>query len=165
MLAAVHRLSPSPEARRLLLRLGRVADAAAVADRILIEADRSHPRRGACGPCLKGTEKMNRLNHAPSSMRRAKVQGISCELSAKADLAWHRSDEGKWTFSVGEPRTHYHLYCSEKGNHAGFNKPDSEKMKFYYRDLPPTLQKVITTPDQASDQMPDPDLDKDLSAV
>jgi hypothetical protein len=39
MLAAVHWLSPSPEARRLLLRLGRVADAAAVADRILIEAD------------------------------------------------------------------------------------------------------------------------------
>ena len=95
-----------------------------------------------------------------------KCKGHIVRIEAfKADLAWHRSDEGKWTFSVGEPRTHYHLYCSEKGNHAGFNKPDSEKMKFYYRDLPPTLQKVITTPDQASDQMPDPDLDKDLSGL
>jgi hypothetical protein len=41
LMAALDRLSPSREARRLdtLLRVGRVADAAALAERILIDAD------------------------------------------------------------------------------------------------------------------------------
>jgi hypothetical protein len=60
----------------------------------------------------------------------------------KADIAWHRADDGKWSLAVGEPRSHFHLYCSEKDNHAGHGKPDA--MKFYYQDLPPTLKKVIT---------------------
>lgn len=61
-----------------------------------------------------------------------------------AHLAWHRSDDGKWTRSVGQPRSHYHFYCSEKDNHAGYGKPDNEAMKFYYQDLSPALQKAIT---------------------
>jgi hypothetical protein len=61
----------------------------------------------------------------------------------KADLAWHRADDGKWSFQVGEPRSHDHLYCSEKGNHAAYNKPDAEGMKFYYQNLPTALKKVI----------------------
>jgi hypothetical protein len=44
--------------------------------------------------------------------------------------------------SVGEPRSHYHLYCSEKGNHAGYGREDA--VKRYYQDLPPTLRKVVT---------------------
>jgi hypothetical protein len=95
------------------------------------------------GHVWKGIEKMNQP--CPYVDAKGKCKGHIVRIEAfKADLAWHHSDDGKWTFSVGEPRTHYHLYCSEKGNHAGFNKPDSEKMKFYYRDLPPTLQKLIT---------------------
>jgi hypothetical protein len=61
----------------------------------------------------------------------------------KADLSWLRADDGKWSFAVGEPRSHYHLYCSEKGNHAGYGKPDNEAMKFYHQNLPPALQKAI----------------------
>jgi hypothetical protein len=61
----------------------------------------------------------------------------------KSDLAWHVDNEGRWSFSVGEPRSHYHLYCSEKDGHADYRGSDSEQMKFYHRDLPPTLQKVI----------------------
>ena len=61
----------------------------------------------------------------------------------KADLAWRRGEDGKWLFSVGEPRSHYHLYCSEKGNHAGYRKDDAEGMKFYYQNLPAALKKVI----------------------
>ncbi len=41
-------------------------------------------------------------------------------------LTWCRADDGKWSFAVGEPRSHYHLYCR------------------YYQDLPPTLRKVVT---------------------
>ena len=41
LMAALDRLTPNPRARQIdtLVRVGRVADAAAVADRILIEAD------------------------------------------------------------------------------------------------------------------------------
>ena len=33
--------------------------------------------------------------------------------------------------------------CSEKGNHAGYARPDSERMKFYWDKLPEELKKVI----------------------
>ena len=62
----------------------------------------------------------------------------------KADLSWLRGDDGKWTFASGEPRSHYHVYCSEKDNHAGYGRPDADTLKFYYQDLPPSLRKVIT---------------------
>ena len=41
LMAALDRLTPNPRARLIdrLVRMGRVADAAAVADRVLIEAD------------------------------------------------------------------------------------------------------------------------------
>ncbi len=71
-----------------------------------------------------------------------KCSGHIVRIAAfKADMSWSRSDDGQWSLSVGEPRSHYHLYCSEKNNHAGFGRDDA--LKFYYRDLPPTLQKVI----------------------
>jgi hypothetical protein len=60
----------------------------------------------------------------------------------KADLTWNRDDDGRWSLSV-EPRSHYHLCCSEKGNHAGYNKPDSDQMKFHYNELPEALRKAI----------------------
>ena len=62
----------------------------------------------------------------------------------KADLPWHWTDDGKWSLSVGDPRPHYYLYCSEKGNHEGCGRPDSEAMKFYYQNLPPALRKALT---------------------
>src|SRR5262249_28061437 len=32
--------------------------------------------------------------------------------------------------------SHFHLFCSEKGNHAGYPARDSDKMKFYFDQLP-----------------------------
>jgi hypothetical protein len=53
----------------------------------------------------------------------------------KADISWTPDNEGKWRPSIGEPRSHYHLFCSEKGNHAGIRRQDDSRLKFYYREL------------------------------
>jgi hypothetical protein len=54
----------------------------------------------------------------------------------KADVSWTPDKEGKWRPSIDEPRSHYHLFCSEKGNHAGWGREDDTRLKFYRRDLP-----------------------------
>jgi hypothetical protein len=59
----------------------------------------------------------------------------------KADLRWTQLDDGTWTFSTGQPRSHYHLFCSAKDNHAGWGKED--RLKFYYDQLPDSLRKII----------------------
>ena len=56
-------------------------------------------------------------------------------LAYKADLAWELDKLGNWNFHFGYPRSDYHQYCSEKGNHG-----DSDKMKF--RHLPDGLPLV-----------------------
>jgi len=60
----------------------------------------------------------------------------------KADLLWDFK-EGRWNFSYRGPRSHYHLFCSEKGNHAGAFGPDSDQMKFYWQRLPDDLQAAL----------------------
>jgi hypothetical protein len=40
----------------------------------------------------------------------------------KADLTWQPGEGGVWHFSRQPPRSHYHLFCSEKGNHAGYGE-------------------------------------------
>ena len=61
----------------------------------------------------------------------------------KVDLEWTLQEDGSWARHIGEPRSHYHLYCSEKGNHAGYDRPDSEKLKFYRGHLAGGLDAVI----------------------
>ncbi len=63
----------------------------------------------------------------------------------KANLAWRQRDDGVWSFSLGEPKSLYHLFCSEKGNHAGNVKSDSGQMKFYYMHLPKPLQTIVNS--------------------
>lgn len=57
----------------------------------------------------------------------------------KADIQWSEAEDGRWHMSAGEPRSHYHLFCSEKENHAGYGRQDSSQMKFYLKNLPPEL--------------------------
>jgi hypothetical protein len=64
----------------------------------------------------------------------------------KADVDWTLDEKGVWRFSFG-PRSHYHLFCSEKGNHAGSLRPDNQQMKFYWQDLPEELQAIIQATD------------------
>ena len=59
----------------------------------------------------------------------------------KADLEWSFDTGNGWTFSAGEPRSHYHVFCSEKGNHAGVMREDA--LKLYYSQLPDALKQVI----------------------
>ena len=60
----------------------------------------------------------------------------------KADLLWTCKD-GRWFLRFSEPRSHFHLFCSEKGNHAGYPRRDSEQMKFYWRHLPEELREAL----------------------
>jgi hypothetical protein len=60
----------------------------------------------------------------------------------KADVVWEEGKSGAWLVSAG-PRSHYHLFCSEKGNHAGSRRSDSPQMKFYWRQLPRQIQDLI----------------------
>jgi hypothetical protein len=61
----------------------------------------------------------------------------------KADLTWRFGGDA-WEFSTSQPRSHYHVFCSEKGNHAGFNGED--RLKYYYDQLPAELQRVVRRP-------------------
>jgi hypothetical protein len=62
----------------------------------------------------------------------------------KADIAWQRDASGNWRLSIGQPRSHFHLFCSEKGNHAGYNRQDDSRMKFYGNQLPRELWRAMT---------------------
>jgi hypothetical protein len=58
----------------------------------------------------------------------------------KADVSWAPDEDGKWRPSVSDPRSHYHLFCSEKGNHAGCRGEDHPRMKCYLSQLPKDLE-------------------------
>jgi transposase len=59
-----------------------------------------------------------------------------------ADLAWSTDAEGAWNFTF-RPRSHFHVFCSEKGNHAGFRRQDPNTLKFWFDTLPDEIQQII----------------------
>ncbi|MDO9472084.1 MAG: hypothetical protein Q7J28_03450 [Caulobacter sp.] len=73
----------------------------------------------------------------------------------KADLEWALDESGHWRFGFA-PRSHYHLFCSEKGNHAGFKRQDDPQMKFHWRDLPDEIRNLLeqTSPGPAEGDRP-----------
>jgi len=60
----------------------------------------------------------------------------------KADVAWEEGTDGEWHVTW-DPRSHYHLFCSEKGNHAGYKKRDDYRMKFFWCELPEEVQEML----------------------
>lgn len=64
----------------------------------------------------------------------------------KADLEWALSDDGEATLEWGTPRSHFHLFCSEKDNHAGAGRPDDSRLKFYWQELPESLRALLKQP-------------------
>ena len=74
----------------------------------------------------------------------------------KAELVWSLGADGVWSFAFA-PRSHWHLFCSLKGNHAGSLRPDDPQMKFRDRELPLAVEAVLdaTGVAPAPDQLPD----------
>ncbi|MGD2145433.1 MAG: hypothetical protein PVH41_01925 [Anaerolineae bacterium] len=60
----------------------------------------------------------------------------------KADITWSRRPDGAWELEW-DPRSHYHLFCSEKGTHSGWAKRDDSRMKFYLSELPAAVRAVL----------------------
>lgn len=73
--------------------------------------------------------------------RRCKGHIVRIE-AFKADLEWSMDRNGQWHFACGEPRSHYHLYCSEKGNHAGHRRDDG--IKIFCSELPKEISAVVS---------------------
>jgi hypothetical protein len=61
----------------------------------------------------------------------------------KADLTWASGADGRWALRTGQPRSHYHLFCSEKGNHSGSFSSDDGRMKFFWDQLPEALRNAF----------------------
>jgi len=68
----------------------------------------------------------------------------------KADAGWILQDDGTWSFYLF-PQTHYHLFCSEKGNHAGYLRPDSDQLKYWPNELAGELAEVVEGPGASID--------------
>ena len=60
----------------------------------------------------------------------------------KADISWVGQPDGTWGFAF-DPRSHFHLFCSERDNHAGYARRDDERMKFYADTLPKEIWQAI----------------------
>jgi hypothetical protein len=60
----------------------------------------------------------------------------------KADLEWAEKPNGSWEFGWFA-RSHYHVFCSEKGNHSGYISEDDERMKFYLDTLPKEIRSLL----------------------
>jgi hypothetical protein len=52
----------------------------------------------------------------------------------KADVRWNTNDEGSWLLSIGEPRSHYHVFCS-----------CGHELRCYLADLPESLAVAMKT--------------------
>ena len=97
------------------------------------------------------------MAHAPVPCPFVYADGRHCEGHVvrvevyKADDAWAFDESKGWSFEFF-PRSHFHVFCSEKGNHSGNRRRDDARLKFYFDDLPEPLQHLIlgTAPQQQS---------------
>ena len=71
-----------------------------------------------------------------------KVEAYKADLEWEFEKLYQRKWSGAtlWKFSFG-PRSHYHLFCSEKGNHAGPGRED--RLKYRFSELPKKIKDVI----------------------
>ena len=61
----------------------------------------------------------------------------------KADISIGLNEKGEILGVSIKSRYHVHLYCSERGNHAGYIRPHSDKMKVFYQDLPEEMRNKL----------------------
>ncbi len=60
----------------------------------------------------------------------------------KADVEWEESEDGKWVLTW-DPRSHYHLFCSVKGDHVGPRRRHDPRLKFFRDDLPDKIRALL----------------------
>ena len=78
-----------------------------------------------------------------------------------ADLSWALGENGEWTFSHSQPRSQYHLFCSEKGNHDGDRRP--EQMNVYLSGMSDDLLALVTAHARQHGSEPELPLDEGAS--
>lgn len=61
----------------------------------------------------------------------------------KSDLSWAPTDDCRWELQIRRARSHFHLFCSEKGNHAGTLRRDDARLKLYWDQLPEALRQKL----------------------
>ena len=65
----------------------------------------------------------------------------------KSNLVVSLTEDNKITgIELTKIRYHVHLFCSKKGNHAGYARQHPEKMKIWFSDLPKEIQKQLNLP-------------------
>jgi hypothetical protein len=63
-----------------------------------------------------------------------------------ATVQWMQRPNGAWVFGWQE-RSHYHLFCSLKGAHAGMDRTDDPRMKCDGDQLPQAILMLLERTD------------------
>jgi hypothetical protein len=71
----------------------------------------------------------------------------------KCDLAWESQGNEGWALRI-RPRSHFHVFCSLKGNHAGFRREDAPGLKFFYDELTVELQRIVDATHPQAAELP-----------
>ena len=64
------------------------------------------------------------------------IKGFKCQIGWEID----GEDKNEFLWDTGR---HYHFYCSEKSNHAAFNSPDSDQLKFRWNEIDSEIQEFL----------------------
>ena len=81
-----------------------------------------------------------------ASGERCKGHIIRIEEYHNNDICWEYQPNGTWRFGLreavlGEPVSHYRLFCSEKHDRL---QSDSDQMKFRYEELEDAIRRIIS---------------------
>ena len=82
-----------------------------------------------------------------SDRRQCKGHIVGVEI-IRSDLYVSITEDDRVKAVSISPRYHVHLYCSEKGDHAGVKREHSEQMKMWYKELPEWIKKKIEWEDK-----------------
>ena len=79
---------------------------------------------------IDGSEKATKIAKIPCPFVYAKGKHCTGHIvgveAYKADIGWSFKN-GKWKFYHGEPRSHYHLFCSERATMQATGAPTATR--------------------------------------
>jgi len=82
-----------------------------------------------------------------ASGQKCKGHIIRVEEYHNSDIRWEYQPDGTWRFGLreavlGEPVSHYRLFCSEKHDPL---QQDSDRMKFRCEELSEAVKRILST--------------------